>query len=119
MPVAASDGTHTSSESAGVHSSMSGDTSCTGVSATTGTYTPVPGPTATNTVTVGTFAGRLHQDGAEFPYASDSARLNATVTFTWTRDGKRIGQVSQTTTGGHPQADFGQPPNHSSATCKF
>ena len=88
-------------------------------SATTGTYTPVPGPTATNTVTVGTFAGRLHQDGAEFPYASDSARLNATVTFTWTRDGKRIGQVSQTTTGGHPQADFGQPPNHSSATCKF
>jgi hypothetical protein len=84
-----------------------------------GTYSAVPGSTATRTVTVGTYANHVHQDGAEFPFTSDTSRLNATVTFTWSRGSTQLGQVAQTTTGGHPQADFGQPPNHSSATCKF
>jgi hypothetical protein len=85
----------------------------------TGTYSAVPGSTATRTVTVGTYANHVHQDGAEFPFTSDTSRLDATVTFTWSRGSTQLGQVTQTTTGGHPQADFGQPPNHSSATCKF
>jgi hypothetical protein len=85
-----------------------------------GSYSPVPGATASRTVSLGAFKGTdVHQGGVEFPYASDTARLNATVTFTWSRDGDQLGQVTQTTTGGHPQAAFGQPPHHSSATCKF
>jgi hypothetical protein len=85
-----------------------------------GNYSPVPGATASRTLTLGTFKGhQVHQAGVEFPYASDTARLNATVTFAWSRAGRQLGQVTQTTTGGHPQADFGQPPHHSSATCKF
>ena len=88
-------------------------------SAKTGTYSPVPGTTASRTVTLGKFKGHVHQGGVEFPYTSDTARLNATVSFIWSRGGKQLGQVSHTTTGGHPEADFGQPPHHSSATCKF
>jgi hypothetical protein len=86
----------------------------------TGSYSPVPGTTASRTVTLGAFKGNdVQQGGVEFPYSSDTARLNATVTFIWSRDGDQLGQVTQTTTGGHPQADFGVPPHHSSATCKF
>jgi hypothetical protein len=86
----------------------------------TGDYSPVPGATASRTVSLGVFKGHdVHQDGVEFPYSSDTARLNATVTFTWSRDGDELGEVTQTTTGGHPQAAFGEPLHHSSATCKF
>jgi hypothetical protein len=82
-------------------------------------YQPVAGDTATRTVTIGTFAGHVHQGGAEFPFSADTPRLNATVTFTWSRAGRTLGQITRTTEGGHPQADFGRPPHHSSATCKF
>ena len=89
------------------------------LSTKTGTYSPVPGSTATRTVTVGTFRSRVHQDGAEFPYAADAGRLDATVTFTWSRGTTQLGQATRTTTGGHPLADFGEPLHHSSATCKL
>ena len=82
-------------------------------------FLPIQSKLATTRLSLGTSANGLQQDGAVFPFSAHTGRLNATVTFTWSRDGDQLGQVTQTTTGGHPQAAFGQPPHHSSATCKF
>lgn len=82
-------------------------------------FIPVPGSTAHKTVTLGAFSSQVHQGGAEFPFAADPGRLDASVTFTWTRGTKRIGEVTRTTSGGHPQAAFGRPKHHSSATCSL
>ena len=70
-------------------------------------------------MTVGTLTSGIHQDGAEFPYSTDTGLLDATVTFTWTRAGKPLAQVTRATTGGHPMAAFGQPPGHSTASCRL
>jgi hypothetical protein len=82
-------------------------------------FVAVTGTTAHRTVTVGTLTSGIHQDGAEFPYSTDTGLLDATVTFTWTRDGQRLAQVSRATTGAHPSAAFGVPPGYSSAGCRL
>jgi hypothetical protein len=82
-------------------------------------FVAVSGTTARRTVTVGTLTSGIHQDGAEFPYSTDAGLIDATVTFTWTRDGHQLGQVSRATTGGHPSAAFGEPPGHSTASCEL
>ncbi len=82
-------------------------------------FVPVSGSTATDTVSLGTVTRGVHQDGAEFPYATNAGTLDATVTFTWTRAGHRLATVSRTTTGGHPTAAFGVPAHHSAASCRL
>jgi hypothetical protein len=61
----------------------------------------------------------VHQDGAEFPYATDTGELDAIVTFTWTRDGRRLAQVTRPTTGGHPTAAYSAPNGYSAASCRL
>ncbi|HTU30403.1 MAG TPA: hypothetical protein VMF07_13555 [Solirubrobacteraceae bacterium] len=82
-------------------------------------YVAVRGSTATRTVSLGPLESGVHQDGAEFHYASDTGLLDATITFTWTRNGKRLGKVTRTTTGGHHNAAFAQPKGHSASSCRL
>ena len=82
-------------------------------------FVPLPGATSTQTVTLGTFRSEAHQGGASFPFSSDPGRLDASVTFTWTRGSTRLGTVTETTTAGHPQAAFGQPAHFSAAACRL
>lgn len=82
-------------------------------------FLAVKAPTATHTVTLGPLETGVHQDGAEFHYAADTGLLDATVTFTWTRDGHRLGEVTRTTTSGHHSAAFAEPTGHSAASCRL
>jgi hypothetical protein len=82
-------------------------------------FIPLKAPTATRTVTLGPILRGVHQDGAEFHYAARTGLLDATVTFTWTRNGRQLGQVTRTTTGGHRNAAFAQPAGHSTASCRL
>ena len=80
---------------------------------------PVPGSTAADTVRLGAVTRGVHQGGAEFPFSSDAGALDATVTFSWTRAGRRLATVTRPTSGGHPSAAFGSPPHHSAAGCRL
>ena len=80
-------------------------------------FVAISGSTARRTVSLGALRTGVHQSGAEFPFSADPGRLDATVTFTWTRAGKVLGTTARTTTGGHPAADFGRPAHHSAARC--
>lgn len=82
-------------------------------------YVWVKGATATRTVSLGALRTGVHQDGAEFHFASDTGLLDATVTFSWTRDGRRLGRVTRTTTAGHHSAAFAEPRGHSAASCRL
>lgn len=86
---------------------------------TSKSFLPVAGSTANRTVTLGSLRHGVHQDGAEFHYSSDTGLLDATITFTWTRDGRRLGAVTRTTTSGHHSAAFAEPVGHSTATCRL
>jgi hypothetical protein len=82
-------------------------------------FIPVKASTARRTVTLGWLRTGVHQDGAEFHYASDTGLLDAAVTFIWTRDGRRLGEVTRTTTSGHPTAAFAEPTGHSTSSCRL
>lgn len=82
-------------------------------------WAAVKGATARRTVTIGRRTTGIHQDGAEFPFTTATGRLDAAVTFTWTRDGRRLGRLTRTTTGGHPSAAYGRPAGHSTAACRL
>lgn len=82
-------------------------------------FVAVKGSTATRTVSLGPLQTGVHQDGAEFHYSSDTGLLDATITFTWTRDGRRLGRVTRTTTSGHHNAAFAEPKGHSAASCRL
>jgi hypothetical protein len=79
----------------------------------------VRGVTAMHTSTLGIVRTGVHQDGAEFPYAVDTGELDAIVTFTWTRAGRPLAQVTRLTTGGHPTAADSTPRGHSAANCRL
>ena len=86
-------------------------------SATTKSFVALPYATARTTVSPGTFATDLHQDGAVFPFTSPAGLLVATVTFSWTRAGKLLGSTAQQTTAGHRDAAGGRPAHYSAAHC--
>ncbi len=88
-------------------------------SAKSKSFVALPYPTATTTVSPGTFATDLHQDGAVFPFSGPAGLLNATVTFSWTRAGKLLGSTTQQTTAGHPDAAGGHPAHYSTAQCQL
>jgi hypothetical protein len=79
----------------------------------------VHGATARHTSTLGGVRTGVHQSGAEFPYATDAGELDAFVTFTWTRDGRRLAQVTLPTSGGHPTAAYATPRGYSAASCRL
>jgi hypothetical protein len=88
-------------------------------SATTKRFVPIPSPQATAKLPIGTVSSLVEQDGQVFPFKPHSGLLNATITFTWTRAGKVLGQTKRRTTAGHKSADFGSPPHFSAAQCKI
>lgn len=83
----------------------------------THSFVPIQSTAATTTLRLGTQSKGLQQDGAVFPFKPHTGLLNATITFTWTRAGKVIGQTKRRTTAGHPTADYGSPPRYSAAQC--
>jgi hypothetical protein len=85
----------------------------------TKSFVALPYATAKTTVSPGTFATDLHQDGAVFPFSGPAGLLNATVTFSWTRAGKLLGSTTQQTTAGHPDASGGRPAHYSTAQCQL
>lgn len=68
-------------------------------------------------VTLGTYAHRVHQGGATFAFQPHAGLLRGLVSFQWKRGGKLLGHTQMPTTGGHPDADGGQPPGYSAASC--
>lgn len=80
-------------------------------------YVPLKGATATRTVRLGPLRRGIHQDGAEFRFSSQTGRLDAQVTFSWTRGRRRLGIVTRATTSGHHTAAFAQPARYSAAHC--
>ncbi|MGA9858536.1 MAG: hypothetical protein WBQ18_11785 [Solirubrobacteraceae bacterium] len=82
-------------------------------------FIPIQASAATNTLQLGRRTHGLQQDGAVFTFRPHTGLLNATITFSWTRAGKILGQVHRRTTGGHPGADFGSPPKYSAAQCRI
>jgi len=88
-------------------------------SAKSKSFAALPFATAKTTVSPGTFATDLHQDGAVFPFTGPAGLLNATVTFSWTRAGKLLGSTPRPTTAGHRDAAGGQPAHYSMAQCQL
>jgi hypothetical protein len=88
-------------------------------SAKSKSFVALPYATAKTTVSPGTFATDLHQDGAVFPFSGPAGLLNATVTFSWTRAGKLLGSTAQQTTAGHRDAAGGRPAHYSAARCQL
>jgi hypothetical protein len=80
-------------------------------------FVPIRSATATRLLSIGQVSSGLQQAGAIFPFHAHAGRLDATITFTWTRAGKTIARAGQSTTGGHPTADYGSPPHYSAARC--
>jgi hypothetical protein len=80
-------------------------------------FVPIQSSTATTTLALGRQSTGLQQDGAIFPFKAHTGLLNATVTFTWRRAGKVLGQTTRRTTSGHPDADYGSPPHFTAAQC--
>ena len=82
-------------------------------------FAALPYKTAKTTVSPGTFATNLHQDGAVFPFGGPAGLLDATVTFGWSRGGKVLGTATRRTAAGHHDAAGGHPPHYSAAQCKL
>ena len=80
-------------------------------------FVAIKSAAASTTLKLGRVAMGLQQDGAVFPFSPHTGLLNASITFTWTHDGKVVGQVKRRTTAGHPSADYGSPPHYSAAQC--
>ena len=82
-------------------------------------YVAVGGAAARQVASLGAIHSGVHQDGVEFPFTSSTGTLDASVTFTWTRAGRRLARVTRTTTGGHPSAAYGRPRHHTAPTCRL
>jgi hypothetical protein len=80
-------------------------------------FVPIHSAAATTTLSLGEQSTGLQQDGAIFPFKAHTGLLNATITFTWRRAGKLLGETERRTTAGHPDADYGSPPHFSAAQC--
>ena len=80
-------------------------------------FVPIQSATATTTLALGEQSTGLQQDGAIFPFKAHTGLLNATITFTWRRAGKLLGETKRRTTAGHPDADYGSPPHFTAAQC--
>jgi hypothetical protein len=82
-------------------------------------FSPLSFKTARTTVSPGTFATNLHQDGAVFPFGGPAGLLDATVTFHWSRGGEVIGSATRLTAAGHHDAAGSRPRHYSAAQCRL
>jgi hypothetical protein len=83
-------------------------------------FEPINSPNAVDQVPIGTYAHGLRQGGTTWQFHKGQTGIwNATVVFTWKRNGKLLGQAQRTTTAGHPGADRGSPPHYSAAQCRI
>jgi hypothetical protein len=68
-------------------------------------------------VSLGLAKTGLHQGGIRVHFAPHAGRLRGRVRFEWRLGGKAIGDATHTTTRGHSDADFGDPPHFSAWHC--
>jgi hypothetical protein len=82
-------------------------------------FMTIPGSAAASNLSLGSSSTGLQQDGVVFGFNDNAGLLNASVDFTWTRNGKVIAEAQRFTTAGHREADYGQPSHFSSADCRL
>ncbi len=79
----------------------------------------VPLPTGgSHTTRLGRSAVKLQQGGATWTF-NKPVLLNASVEFVYRRAGKLLGETTQTTTAGHPSAQFASPAHLSVKQCQI
>jgi hypothetical protein len=79
------------------------------------TYKLVPG--SVRSVSLGSSRLGLRQSGITLPLTPHAGTLRGVVSLHWALGGRTVGSTTRVTTAGHPDADFGDPLHHSSATC--
>lgn len=83
-------------------------------------FIAINSPNAVDIVSLGSHSRGLEQGGTIFPFQKGETGLwNATIVFTWTRQGKVVGHTRRRTTAGHHTADFGSPARYSAAQCRI
>lgn len=82
-------------------------------------FRPDPNPGARHLVQLGVVSFGYEQGGQAFPFKGYKGLLRGTVTFQWRRSGKVLLTQTRHTTAGHPTADHGDPPGHSTAHCRI
>jgi hypothetical protein len=78
-------------------------------------FKPVRG--TRQSVSLGTQKRGLHQSGVRVGFGPHAGSLRGTVRFEWRLGSRLIGHANQTTSHGHPSADFGDPPHYSAWKC--
>lgn len=76
-----------------------------------------PDPSANRLVRLGSPSTGVHQQGVTFKFSPHAGRFRGNAKFMWRRGGKLLGGTKRVTTGGHRDADFGDPHGFSAATC--
>ena len=76
-----------------------------------------PDPGTRRLIHLGSPSTGVHQQGVTFEFDPHAGRFRGNATFMWKRGGKLLGQTDRLTTGGHRDADFGDPHGFSAATC--
>jgi hypothetical protein len=76
-----------------------------------------PDPNTARVIRLGSPRTGVHQRGVTFRFDPHAGRFRGNATFTWRRGGKLLGRIDRVTTGGHRDADFGDPRGFSAATC--
>jgi hypothetical protein len=74
-------------------------------------------PGAKKLIRLGNVSTGIRQQGVTFQFDRGAGRFRGSATFVWKRSGKVLGQTDKLTTGGHHDADFGDPRGFSAATC--
>jgi hypothetical protein len=106
--------------SLGFSSTMSMTVTLNAWSSTDKKFEPIDSNNAVAQVNLGSSARGLEQGGTVYPFQKGETGLwNATIVFTWTRQGKVIGRTHRRTTAGHPTADYGSPPHYSAKQCSI
>jgi hypothetical protein len=106
--------------SLGFSSTMSMTITLNAWSASEKKFVAINSPNAVDTVKLGSHSRGLEQGGTIFPFQKGEKGLwNATIVFTWTRQGKVVGTTQRRTTAGHHTADFGSPPRYSAKQCSI
>lgn len=67
---------------------------------------------------LGRSSTKLQQGGATWTF-NRPVLLDATIKFVWKREGKLLGQTTQTTAAGHPSAQYGSPAHYSAKQCRI
>jgi hypothetical protein len=78
-----------------------------------------PDPGAKKLIRLGNVSTGIRQQGVTFQFDRGAGRFRGSATFVWKRSGKVLGQTDKLTTGGHRDADFGDPHGFSAATCRI